>query len=58
MQTYGRNDAVGSTADDVTIVDGVDVDMDKLDDNDAVVELIRPNPFGVAPDVVVAVFVM
>ena len=44
MQTYGRNDPVGSTADDVTIVDGVDVDMDKLDDNDAV-ELIRPNPF-------------
>lgn len=42
----------------MTIVDGVDVDMDKLDDNDAVVELIRPNPFGVAPDVVVAVFVM
>jgi hypothetical protein len=58
LQTYGRNDAVGSTAnDDVTIVDGVDVDMDKLDDNDAV-ELIRPNPFGVAPDVVVVVFVM
>jgi hypothetical protein len=43
LQTYGRNVNVAASADEVTIVDGVDVLIDKLDDS-AAVELIRPNP--------------
>jgi hypothetical protein len=45
LQTYGRNvSRVESEAEaGVTMVDGVDVLIDKLDDS-AAVELVRPRP--------------